>query len=242
MKKSIAIAVIVVGALLMGSLLLNFAVQLAIEGVASRAAHVPVRIGSTELHLFKGSIALKGLRVLNPHGFPERLMLEAPLVAITCDVSTLFGGVPHLREVRLNLKELTVIKRQDGTLNVDAVKPGQKTTGQTDKSDPFTIDDLYLSVGKVVYKDYSAGQSPAVQIFDINMQDRHFTHITNAGSLVSLIMFEALTKTTLSRLAGLDLNVFKEGATNTLATGLGLIKGGSSEAGDTVKGILNLFK
>ena len=54
------------------------AVGLMLEGGISKAAHVPVHIGSTDLGVLSSSINLKSIRVYNPKGFPERMMLDAP--------------------------------------------------------------------------------------------------------------------------------------------------------------------
>lgn len=251
MKKLITLIVVVVGILFVLNFAKNTIIQSVIQGGISQAAHVPVSVGSTDLSLMKGSITLKDFRVSNPSGFPERLMLHAPLIAIDCDVAGLWKGMAHFEEVRIDLKEIIVIKNKAGKLNVDAVKPSKEETQKAraskteaqkqGKPAKLKIDKLVLSIGRVVYKDYSQGGEPQVQTFEINIKDRVYTNIDNPTSVVSLIMFEALTKTSLASLANLDLTMFKEGGADALLKGLDVLKGGSGSAENTVKGLMGLF-
>jgi len=221
-------------------------VGMMLEGGISKAAHVPVHIGSTHVGLLSSSINLKNIRVYNPKGFPERRMLDAPQLFIHFDLPAFFKSKVHFKQVRINLKELIVIKNRDGRLNVDAAKPTETERNKKEKAKPgkapeFQIDELHLTIGRVVYKDYSAGPPPQVQTFEIGIQDRVFTNINDPTAVVSLVMFEALTRTTLSRLVNLDISVFKEGASDVLSKSLGLVGDGTGTIQDTAKNILKLF-
>ena len=234
------------------SLMKNGIAQGLIESSVSSAAHVPVRIGSTHLSLLSSSIRLNRLQVQNPRGFPEKLMLDAPLIFAALDVPALFRGRAHLRNVDLEIRELIVVKNRDGKLNINAVKPTseenakrrneEQAAAAKKKPMKLQIDRLKLSIGRVVYKDYSAGgRDPAVQVFDINMRDRVFSDIHEPGAVVSLVMFEALTRSALSRVLSLDTDLFKEGATDTLSKSFDLVSDGSQKIEDTAKGLFSLF-
>ncbi|HTL69692.1 MAG TPA: AsmA family protein [Candidatus Eisenbacteria bacterium] len=236
------------------TVLKNGIIQTAITASVSRAAHVPVRISNTDFSLLKSSIRLKGLKVMNPSGYADKLMIDAPLILIDMDPQALFRGQAHFEEVRLDLREVCVVKNKDGKLNIDAAKPTQQEKEKQKqaaapaeprkpgaKGPKLKIDKLYLSIGKVTYKDYSAGGAPAVQEFPIDIKDRVYTNIDNPSAIVSLIMFEALTRTTLSRLAGLDVGVFKDGALGAISGGLGLVSDGAEGLEKKAKGLLKLF-
>ena len=223
-KIVVAIAVVLIGF----SVIKNGLTQAVLSGALSKAAHVPVHIGSTHVGLASTTIDLKNIKVGNPRSFPEKLMVDAPEIYISFDLPGFFKGLAHFREVKLNLKEIVVIKNTNGDLNINALKPSkeQKKT-QSGEAPKLKIDKLSLTIGRVVFKDYSQGSPPKIQVFDINIQDRQYTHIENIPAVVSLVMFEALTRTSLSRLTDLDLGVFKAGA---------------GKVEETAKGILNLFK
>lgn len=246
MNKIIKIIIYSVLILAGFSLIKNGLTQSIIAGALSKAANVPVHIGSTHVQIISTTIDLKNVQIHNPRSYAEKIMIDAPEIYMSFDLPALFKGTTHFREVKLNLKELIVIKNAKGEVNVIALKPKQggesesnKAKGQAPK---LSIDKLSLTIGRVVYKDYSQGGQPSTQIFDVNIQDRQYTHIENIQAVVSLIMFEALTRTSLSRLAGLDVSVFKDGAGSLLSGGFGLVKGEAGDLQNTAKGLLNLFK
>ncbi len=251
MKKPLKILISVVVILFALGLAKNMLAQTILSGAISRAAHVPVQIGSVHLSFLSASIRVKNLRVYNPSGFQEKLMMDVPQIFIDFEPGALAQGQAHFKEVRLDLKEIIVVRDKQGRLNVDAAKPTEQQkreskekakTAPGRKAPKLLIDKLYLSIGRVIYKDYSTGGEPFTQTFDINIKDREYSNIDNPAAVVSLVMFEALTRTTLSRLANLDVNAFKEGGIQALSKGLGLVNDGTDAVQDTAKQLLNLLK
>ena len=253
MKKAVKMVVIGLVALVVLSVVKNSIFQSILTSALSGAAHVPVRVGSVDLSFLSASIRLKNLQVHNPSGFHEPLMIDIPQVFIDFEPGELFQGRAHFKEVRLELKEMTVIRDKDGHMNVDAVKPTEQQksearekaktpAGKTGTPPKLLIDKMDLSIGRVIYKDYSAGQEPKIQTFDINIQHRVYNNIDNPAAVVSLIMFEALTRTTLSSLASLDVSAFKEGGLQALSKGLGVVTDGTDAVQNTTKQLLNLIK
>ncbi len=242
--------VVIIALLFVGVLFIkNSLFGAVISGALSKAAHVPVEIGSTNIRFLSSAITLKNIKIHNPRSFPDKILLDAPLVSIVFDPPAFFKGQLHFQEVRLNLKEIVVEKNKSGQLNVDAMKPRKEETQKaretktSSKGAPkLLIDNLYMTIGRVVYKDYSRGGEPLVQSFDINMQDKLYRNIDNPTSLMSLIMTETLTRTTLSHLANLDIGSFKEGASSILDNGFNALGDGSSGVEKKVKDILSLFK
>lgn len=251
MKKIAIVVVSLVVAFLVLTVMKNGLIQTVLGASLSSAAHVPVRIGGTDARLLSGFISLSGISIDNPRGFPERRMVVIPRLTIDLEPASLLKNRAHFEEVRLDLAELTVIKNRKGELNVNALKPSpaekekaKKAQEPDKKGSPkptLQIDKLVLSIGRVTYKDYSGGGEPKVQVFDIQIKDRIYTNIQNPSMIVSLIMMEALTRTTLSRLADLDMDVFKDGAAGALGGGLELLKDGTQTFEDTTKGVLKLF-
>lgn len=240
MNKQVKVAIIVVVAIFGLMIIKNAFFQVAIGTALSKASHVPVRIGSTNVSLLSSSINLKNIKFLNPRHFPERLMMKIQQVFINFEPASLFRGQAHFEEVRLSVQEIIVIKNREGVVNVEAMKPKEGTgkkgaAPKEGKEMKIKIDKLYLTIGRVVYKDYSVGPTPKVEVFEIGLQNREYRNIENPTALVNLIMFEALTHTTLGRLANLDLGEFKQGF-------LGQLEGGPGAVEETARGILSLFK
>ena len=240
MKIMMKIILIVFAVLVVFNLVKNGIVQAGIGTVLSKASRVPVKVSGTNMSFMASSLSLRGIRFYNPRNFPEKLMIEIDQVFISLDPWGLFRGQAHLKQVKLNLKEVIVIKNKAGEININAMKPERKgkTPAREGKQMQVKIDRLNLSIGRVVYKDYSQGSEPQIQVFDINIQNREYRNIDNPSAVVSLITFEALTRTSLSRLAGMDLSFFKQ----DFSQSLDLVTGSAGDVTETAKGILNIFK
>ena len=64
-----------------------------LSGALSKAAHVPVSIGSTDVRFISSAIPLKNLKIHNPRSFPDKILLDAPLVAIDFDPPALMSSL-----------------------------------------------------------------------------------------------------------------------------------------------------
>lgn len=169
-------------------------------------------IGSMSVGVLRSALGIRQLTVHNPSGFPDRYMVELPEIYVDYDLGALLGRRVHLEEVRIHLKQLTVVKDAQGRLNLDSLKVVRESKQQAAKPavenappapPQIQIDRLHLRIGTVVYKDYAAGSTPAVQEFPVNIDER-YEHITSPQVLASLILSRALMKTTVARLTGFD--------------------------------------
>lgn len=112
MKKALKILVVVAVVFLVLGLAKNVLIQTVLGTTLSKAAHVPVSIGSTDAKLLASSIRLKNVRVSNPKGFQDNIMIDIPQIYIDFDPRAFTKGVAHFEEVRLDLKEVIVIKNK----------------------------------------------------------------------------------------------------------------------------------
>ena len=158
MKQIAKILILIVVVFVVLSAVKNTIAQTLISGAISNAAHVPVQIGSTNVRLLSASIDIKKLRVYNPSGFSDKLMMDMPQIFIDFDPSALFKGQAHFKEVKLDLKEMTVVRNKDGKMNVDSVKPTSQEKQQSrqeakpsggQKAPKLMIDKLSISIGQV---------------------------------------------------------------------------------------------
>lgn len=245
MKKPIKIAIAVVVVLFALNIAKNGLVQFAMGSGISAATHVPVSIGGTNLSLFAGSIKVTNFKLKNPWGYKDKVMVDVPLIFIDFDMSSI--GKPKLRfeDVQVHLKEVTIVKNAKGEVNVNALKPKKDDQGKPapKKAAPkFHIDKLTLSIDKVVYKDYTGGGKPNVQTFDVNIKNRTFTHMEDPTAIVSVIMLEALTRTSIAKIADLDTSFLTDNAKGILNEGLGLVKDGAGTLETQAKNVLSIFQ
>ncbi len=217
LQKILAIVAIIVVGLLLGK---NLIAKSVLSGGVKLITGLDAKVGSMQVGLLNTAVGIKGLRVLNPPGFSERVMVNVPEVFVDYDLGAFLKGEAHLQTVRLNLAELNVVKAADGKLNLNSVKALESSKKEEMKkpqagpAPKFRIDRLELKVGKVVYKDYTA-TPPLVKEFAVNIDER-YEHITNPYTFGALIFSRALMKTTVGQLAHFDV----KGLQSTVTEGL----------------------
>lgn len=201
-NKAVRILAVVFVVFVVLGVVKDFAIKAAVEAAASRLLGADVRIGGFSLGLLRQSMRVRAFKIGNPPGFPQGTMLDVTEVGVDYDLSALLSGKLHFPLVILNLNEMVVVKNPDGVLNVDALKVAGKKeaapAGKPEKpSKPLSlkIDVLRLNVNRVVFKDYTQGKEPLVQVFDVNLKDKTYTDIQSAQQLAALIMVEAMKPT-----------------------------------------------
>ncbi len=126
-------------------------------------------------------------------------MLDVTEVGVDYDLPALLAGRLHFPLVILDLNEMVVVKNRDGVLNVDALKVAEKKeaapAGKPPEPLSLEIDVLRLNVNRVIFKDYTRGKEPLVQVFDVNLKDKTYKDIQSAQQLAALIMVEAMKPT-----------------------------------------------
>ena len=250
MNKPLKIVVIILAVFLVLHIVKNTTVKVLAQSAMTGVMHVPVNIGSLNLSLLASKIDIKNMRIQNPSGYKERVMVDLRQIKVDFNPWRLPKGEVHFEEVRIDLKEIVVVKNKDGKLNVDALKSSKKeaTKGSpkkpssSKKAPKMRIDEFYLTVGKVVYKDYSQGGAPKEEVFEIGIKDRKYTNIQDPSMMVSLVMFEALTRHSLSKIAALDMGYFKDGASNALSEGLGIVGDGAKGFEEVAKSLFGSLK
>ncbi len=201
----------------------NVVFKVGVEQGVQAITGLPLRMEKLDIGLTTTSMQIKGLRIYNPDGFPDKVMLDMPEIYVDYDLMPLLQKKVFLSEVRINLKEFMVVKNKEGAVNLDALKNLQtekepEVKKEKSKTSPpeLKIDLLELKIGKVVSKDYSSGDEPSVQEFNINIDER-FEDITNVNALVSIIVFKALANTSVGALLDIDLGAMKDAVTGTLS-------------------------
>ena len=189
----------------------NLIAQAALGGGVKAITGLNTQLKSVDVGLLKTAVRIKGLRVLNPSGFPEPVLVDVPEVFVDYDLGALLKGTAHFESLRIHLAQLNVVKAPDGTLNLHTIKalePGKAKEGakpqQAGRPPAFAIDALELKIGKVVYTDYTVSP-PQTREFNVNIDER-YQHVTNPYTFTGLIVSRALLKTTVGQLANFDVS------------------------------------
>jgi uncharacterized protein involved in outer membrane biogenesis len=198
----------------------NFIAKAALSAGVKAMTGLGLQIRSLRVGILRPVLEVRDLKLLNPSGFRDGIMVDLPEMYTDYDLGAFLQKKVHLRELRLNLKEFTVIKNEKGQLNLDSLKTVQagkqaKTAPKKQEKAPeIRIDSFALRIGKVIYKDYSSGK-PVVHEFKINL-DEHYQDITNPGALASIILVKALANTTISSLANFDIGPLEQEVSQAL--------------------------
>lgn len=226
MKKIGIIAVILIALLVVISFSKDMIAKTGIEKGVEAVTGLKLRMGSLNVGIIKTIVGIRDLMLYNPKGYQDAVMLDMPEIFVDYDLPAIFNRKVHLEEMRIDLKEFTVVKNSSGGLNLDSLKvvqaqkegrrPGDKEKEKAELPE-IQIDSLRLKIGKVVYKDYTKGPKPSVKEFNVNL-DEKYENITNPYALVSLIIVKALANTTIANLTNFDLGGLKDTIGGTLST------------------------
>ncbi len=194
-KKLIKIIVIVIVGIFALGVVKNLVIQTAVNVGATQVLGAPVRVGGLSLGIFTQRVVIKNLEVYNPKGFGPGKLLSMPLIDVKYDLPAILGGKLHLPYVNVDLKQMLVVKDKQGKLNVDSLKVAQAKPQENQpakKAASFQIDYLKLNIGQIVYRDFSQGDKPVVQVFDVNLKDREYRNLTSPQQLASLVLVEGM--------------------------------------------------
>lgn len=196
-------------------------IKSAIEITSRQVVGVDTVIDEFSLNIVKQSVSIKGLRLYQPESFPEGVFVDITEISTSCKVRPLLSKKIHIPKLVLNLKEVILIKDKSGKLNVDALKIARKNENEKqDKKEKmsFRIDEMTLTIDKVIYKKYGKDNKPVIKAYDIGIRDKKYENITSPEQLASKIIGSVLKPMALK--AGLKSTVMYSVAAST---GVGMI-------------------
>lgn len=239
MKKVLIVVITVVAVILFLSLAKDMVIKGAIQKGTELVTGLKLNMRSFNLGIIRSLVAIKEVKLFNPKGYPDKIMLDIPEIYVDYNLPAIIGGKLHLEKMRINLQEFSVVKNEKGELNLDSLKVVQaqkegKKPEEKGKAPKIQIDNLELKIGRVIYKDYSRSKTPSVREFDINLNEK-YENITDPYSLVSLIVVKALMNTTIASLANFDLGGLKSTVSDTLSSAKKIAGEAASKAQEAAK-------
>jgi uncharacterized protein involved in outer membrane biogenesis len=167
----------------------NLIIKSVVTTAASRITGAPVHIDGFSLNILSSTIHISGFKMYNPSGFPEGILVSCPKIKAIYDRAALFKQKRHFLLVEIELKEMGLTKNKEGKLNVDSLKIARQP--KSSSSTPMQIDLLTLSIGRIVYKDYTIGTEPRVRVYDVNRY-KSYKGIPTAQQLALLVLAEPM--------------------------------------------------
>ena len=166
--------------------LIRYAFSAGISGLLG----APVSVDKFSWNALASSVHITGLRVYNPGGFPDGIIVSIPHIDVIYDRSTIFKEKRHFLLVNIELAEMGLTRNANGKLNVDAlhlVQPGSAPV-------PLQVDLLTLGIGKIVYKNYHRGVEPDVRVYHLNLH-KSYKGVPSAHQLLALVVAEPMKAT-----------------------------------------------
>jgi len=217
--KKIGTAILVVLVILVAVFFItkNTIAKVAISGGVNAMTGLRLDIQKMNVGIVKTLVGIESLKLFNPSGYEDKVMIDLPEIYVDYDLGAFLNRKVHLEEVRLHLREFTVVKNEKGELNLNALKPVQEQKAAQQgrapkaqgKKPQIQIDVLKLKVDRVVYKDYTAGRQPRVIEFNVAI-DEQYENITDPTAFATLVVSRALWKTTVAKLTNFDLNALQD--------------------------------
>ncbi len=91
----------------------NFIAKKAVTGGVKAVTGIEMDIDSMDVGILNTLVGINEMKLYNPTEFSDRVMIDIPEIYVDYDLSAFIKGTAHLTEVRINLKELTVVKDND---------------------------------------------------------------------------------------------------------------------------------
>jgi len=130
-------------------------------------------------------VDIQGLKILNPAGYEDPVMLDLPRLYVDYNLKDMIGGTIHLNDVKFFLTELVIVKQADGSSNVDGImKLAQKKSDKAEKKDEpvvakdkkplkIQLDLVEIKIGRFVSKSYSKAGKADVKEIKLNIDKRY---------------------------------------------------------------------
>ena len=124
--KKLGITIIIILALLLA---VNFAkntiAKTALSSTVKSLTGLRLSMERLDVGILKTLISIKELKLYNPSGFPDELMVDIPEIYLDYDLGAFLKRKVHIEEIKLNLKEFVVMINQKGELNLNTLKVAQ---------------------------------------------------------------------------------------------------------------------
>jgi hypothetical protein len=233
-RIALFVAVFLLTALILGhNILIKWTAGAALE----RALGVDLKMDSFRAGITRSVVKVGDFTVMSPEGFEDEPMMKASHIYADYELGPLLDKEIHLTYLKLNAGEIVVVKNRQGKVNIQEIKKamerrrrpksrGEKRgTGKRGKNDGpfFKIDLLVMSLGKIVFKDYSTGKRPRIKTIPFSFSEAQFRDVRSNDIYASMALLASASQ------------FFPQGLSTVSGDVSGLGKS-SNKAGKTLKG------
>ncbi|MDZ4200254.1 MAG: AsmA family protein, partial [Kiritimatiellia bacterium] len=198
-KYFLRLLLIVLGLALLPLLLRDFWVPPLATRMAREKAGLNIRIGSMRTGILRPTFDVRGMSLDNPPDSQEPEAFRVDRMRIAADWTGLFGRELHIRDIRMELPHLTLIRDAEGKTNFERIgealkrpdltrpkpdaKPGSpekspKQPASGRKSRPYRIDQLTVRIGDVRLLSTAPDGTVTTNVYPLRV-DQTFTDVTD---------------------------------------------------------------
>lgn len=182
------------------------------------------------------NIEIKNLKLYNPKGFADPVMMDMPEFYASCSLPDLLKGDFIFRELRLNMNEFAVVRLSDATTNIGrfkgVVRPEPEEAAEA-KKHAFRIDLLKLKAARLLFKDYT-NDPPLTAIYILDI-DKEYIRVSDPAKFLRLIVVESLLRTNVSSLVDVDLGRLRNNVDHVMRASKDMVFQTKSLAATVVK-------
>jgi len=210
-RIKINILLVIVLALMLVAIGRNSIMKWAVRMGAKYFIGVELEMDSVNLGIINTDITLSNAVVMSPKGFEDEQMMKASSIYVNYELLPLLCKKIHFTNLKLDISEILVIKDHEGKMNIDAVKKIAKLgVAQKDRkgkpegppaagqgkimSIPLEIDRVTITLGRVVFKDYSRGGRPQVSTIKMGFSKAQFKNVKWDDVLAAMRFLSSVSK------------------------------------------------
>jgi len=147
------------------------------------------------ISLLRPRLTFEGLYVLNPSAFGDQWLTNVSDVVIDYDISDLFRRKFRIKQMKLDILEINIVKNAKGEINLNSIGHNENVKA---KHLDLSIENLDLSIRRVTYQDLS--MDIPVKVYDLNIKDLKFQNIESLNALSRLVAVKVLERIGLNQL------------------------------------------
>lgn len=152
----------------------------------------PTTLESAELKPLRGQVSLQGLNLSNPEGYPDERFLKVEGIDVEFRIREIRKEPFTVRRMELNIPELVVVRRADGSTNIDELLANlaEEEIEEEEDMPEFFLHHFILRFGTLVIVD---GRNPDnVRIREYNFDiEREWEDVSELSEIIKPLLRDA---------------------------------------------------
>jgi len=190
----------------------------------------PTAIQKANLDLAGSKFGVYGIEIKNPGGFPKGNFVSIPEIYVDFDLQDFLKNQRvHIRELRLNIAEVGIVKKSNGESNISRLSSVNKGTAEVSKQKEkvekaqspqelrFFVDTLVLTIRYVRFQDQTNSLVGKKNI-DLRIDGEVVHGLSSPADIVRLVVVRIIYKAAIGNL-GVPVDFLKGQLDTSLAKG-----------------------